>query len=49
MLTLKYMIIFILLKFQKFVKPNKCIYYKGIYLNISYDFLNFDGSSKIKV
>ncbi len=29
---------FYIIKFSKFMEPNKCIDYKCIYLNVSYDF-----------
>jgi hypothetical protein len=34
------------------MKSNKCIqifYYENVYLSVSYDFLKFNGSRKIKV
>jgi hypothetical protein len=44
--------IFNMIEISKSMEPNKCIHkknYENIYLSVSYDFSNFDGSKKINV
>jgi hypothetical protein len=42
-----------IIKIKKSMEPNKCVLiknnYENIYLSVSYDFLKFDWSKKIKV